>query len=74
MDNNDFGFTLEEDKIQDIQFDKAKEIYQIVIPLIHNLSKDPTKDIIKWPGEQRVKQMNEVIARIHKIMGVKDNG
>lgn len=72
MEDNDFGFTIEDEKSP--QIDKAAEMYAAVGPLLMNLAKDPQKDIIKWPGEQRVKQMSELLTKIQKILGEADRG
>lgn len=74
-EESDFGFTLEEDNklktvIEYKETDsKALAIYKIIKPLLVNLGKDEEKDVIKWPGVDRVKRINEVLSEIQKILG-----
>lgn len=66
--DNDFGFSLVDEKEPIV--DRSQEIYDLIMPLMMNLSKDENKDVIKWPGKQRVKQITEMIVKINNIMGV----
>ena len=66
----DFGFTTiaEEDldatKQVDVAYktaaeheDKLNRLYEAILPLLHNLKKNPEKEYIKWPN--RVKKVEE---------------
>lgn len=80
---HDFGFTLEEPEkpiVRKFMVDsgqKAKKIYDLIMPLLLNLSKDETKDVIKWPGKERTDKIGNLIYKINKIMdreeGVEQN-
>ena len=71
MTEDDFGFTLENEndlKKVEVIDTRAKEIWKIIEPFLDNLMKNPEKDVIKWPGQVRVKVITEVKQKIQKIM------
>jgi hypothetical protein len=45
---------------------KLKILYDMVMPLLNNLKKDPEKDYILWPD--RVKKINEFIKKIDNLV------
>jgi len=72
LENNpfDFGFTAVDEDDLDISKeaeaamaaasqheDKLNRLYEAILPLLHNLKKNPEKDYIKWPN--RVKKVEE---------------
>ena len=66
----DFGFTTEDEiktaeieKIGTTQ-EKLDGLRKMIMPLLENLKKDPDKDIIKWEGKQRVKQIDAFIKKM----------
>lgn len=72
MDEWDFGFTSEEELKASFTQDndsKAKELQKMIMPLLNNLKKNPTLDVIKWPGDKRVKQINDFITQMNKLVG-----
>lgn len=46
--------------------DKLNTLYNMVIPLLKNLAKDPDKEYILWPD--RAKKMTEFIKRVEKVV------
>lgn len=71
LTEDDFGFTLENEndlKKVEVIDTRAKEIWKIIEPFLDNLMKNPEKDVIKWPGQVRVKVITEVKQKIQKIM------
>ena len=67
----DFGFTSEDElKVEANVNDKAIaiELRNIIMPLLNNLKKNPDKDIIKWEGKQRIKQIDAFIKKMDKLI------
>jgi hypothetical protein len=81
MDQNkifDFGFTAVDEHELEIskeaeaafaaaseQEDKLNRLYQAILPLLHNLKKNPEKDYIKWPNRvKKVEEFEKMIADI----------
>jgi hypothetical protein len=81
MDQNnffDFGFTAVAEEDLDVtkqvdvaykqvaeQEDKLNRLYQAILPLLHNLKKNPEKDYIKWPNRvKKVEEFEKMIAEI----------
>ena len=75
----DFGFTAvaEEDldatKQVDVAYkqaaeheDKLNKLYEAILPLLHNLKKNPEKEYIKWPN--RIKKVEEFEKYISDIV------
>lgn len=74
----DFGFTAvaEEDldatKQVDVAYkqaaeheDKLNRLYEAILPLLHNLKKNPEKEYIKWPNRvKKVEEFEKMIAEI----------
>ena len=77
--DDDFGFTFaNESEIQQVAVqdadaanqeltDKLQMMYDSVIPLLKNLSKNPEQDIIKWPN--RKAKITEFKNKLDKIGG-----
>jgi hypothetical protein len=71
MSNNnkellDFGFTFEEERvITDTRFDR---MYDLVIPFLQNLKKNPDSATIKWPNREQ-----EITKFIRIIDAIKDD-
>ena len=70
-DEWDFGFTTEDEIKADLltEQDKAAKIRDMIMPLLNNLKKNPDKDIIKWAGKDRVKQIDTFIAKMNSLVG-----
>ena len=79
-DTNDFGFTFtnEEEITEPIYSSKDEEIDDLkqrlhaiknmFLPFLQNLSKDPTKPMIKWPNRKEV--LDKQIERLIKITNI----
>jgi hypothetical protein len=75
----DFGFTAVDEDDLDIakvasdaecsaaaHEDRLNRLYEAILPLLHNLKKNPEKEYIKWPN--RVKKVEEFESHISKIV------
>ena len=69
----DFGFTSEDElKAGELELQdqlgttqvKLEGLRKMVMPLLLNLKKNPDKDIIKWSGTDRVKQIDTFIKKM----------
>ena len=62
----DFGFTSEDElKGNEQQLEqKLQGLRNMILPLLNNLKNNPDKDIIKWAGVDRVKQINAFIQKM----------
>lgn len=70
---NDFGFTFADEKnftkvekVLDVE--KMKKLRSMIIPLLLNLKKNPEKDIIQWPGKERIKSIDAFIKKMDKLI------
>lgn len=67
----DFGFTSEDELKVEVSTqvnDKAVTIRDMIMPLLNNLKKNPDKDIIKWEGKARIKQIDAFIKKMDKLI------
>lgn len=48
--------------------DRLHKMYNMVVPLLNNLKASPEKDHIHWPGELRVKRIEEFEDRLLELM------
>lgn len=48
--------------------DKAQKIYAAVQPLLNNLSTQPEKEYIYWPGEDRVSKISAFKLKLMSIL------
>ena len=70
----DFGFTTEEElKSTEIQElgntqEKLAGLRKMMMPLLLNLKKNPDKDIIKWTGSDRIKQIDAFIKKMDEYI------
>lgn len=69
----DFGFTSEEElKAGELELQdqlgttqvKLDGLRKMIMPLLLNLKKNPDKDIIKWAGADRTKQIDAFIKKM----------
>lgn len=67
-DDFDFGFTTSsEEEIKQEGNDKARAMYDAIMPLLQNLQKDADKNpIINWPN--RAKKIDQFITKLNKIL------
>ena len=66
----DFGFTSTEElkTVASTEVSsKLIEMKNLIMPLLNNLKKNPDKDIIKWEGEQRIKQIDAFIKKLENF-------
>lgn len=65
-DDFDFGFTaIDYDPVDDAATtDKLKAVEDLILPLLHNLMKNPDKPTIHWPNRHDIiqKQINKILA------------
>ena len=68
LEDFDFGFTtMAEEDIKAEGNDKARAMYDAIMPLLTNLKKDADKNpIINWPN--RGKKIDEFITKLNKIL------
>ena len=67
----DFGFTSEDELKVEVSTqvnDKAATIRDMIMPVLNNLKKNPDKDIIKWEGKSRIKQIDAFIKKMDKLI------
>ena len=71
----DFGFSFSDDPEEVINEhataakeaqDKAQKLYEMIMPLLKNLKKNPEKPNIVWPD--RVKKIDDFIAKMDKVL------
>jgi hypothetical protein len=69
----DFGFTSEDElKAGELELQdqlgttqvKLEGLRKMIMPLLLNLKKNPDKDIIKWSGTERIKQIDAFIKKM----------
>ena len=69
---NDFGFSFVNDDIINekaaAERAKAERIKHLIMPFLLNLKKNPEKDVIQWPGEKRIKTIDDFITKMNKIL------
>jgi len=68
LEDFDFGFTtMAEEDIKQEGNDKARAMYDAIIPLLKNLQKDADKNpIINWPN--RAAKIDSFITKLNKIL------
>jgi len=67
-EDDDFGFTFADSteiqaKVTTTE-DKLQGLRKMIMPLLLNLKQNPDKDIIKWAGKDRVKQIDTFIKKM----------
>ncbi len=68
-DSGDFGFTMvSEEDFQSPNDTRAEQLRDMIMPLLNNLKTNPTKDMIKWNGPDRVKKIDEFIKKMNKLV------
>lgn len=80
--DNDFGFTLAEETeivVETVQYSSLKEevedlrmriaaLNKMFLPFLENLSKDPSKTMIKWPNRAEV--VNKQIVKLKQLTNI----
>ena len=73
QEDHDFGFTFADEeqftKVEMVE-DKAKlmKLRAMILPLLFNLKKNPEKDIIQWPGKERIKSVDAFIKKMDNLV------
>lgn len=69
-EEDDFGFTAvnyDDIKPQTVDYEeKMMKLYNMIMPLLNNLMKDPEKDIIHWPD--RTTKIRKFIDKMNKVI------
>lgn len=73
QEDHDFGFTFADEeqftKVERVVDDeKLKKLRAMIMPLLLNLKKNPEKDIIQWPGKDRVRSVDAFIKKMDKLI------
>lgn len=72
-EEHDFGFTfVNEEQFTRIETvvddEKLRKLRAMIMPLLLNLKKNPDKDIIQWPGKDRIKSVDSFIKKMDKLI------
>lgn len=73
QEEHDFGFTFADEeqftKVERVVDDeKLKKLRALIMPLLLNLKKNPEKDIIQWPGKDRIRSVDAFIKKMDKLI------
>lgn len=75
----DFGFTSEEDILESSEdfkvaangveeySNRIQQLMEVVLPFLDKLASNPNSDVIKWPGDKRVKAVEAFKKKLTKI-------
>ena len=65
-DDSSYQILFEKRKaeLEDIYKDQMKKVEKLILPLLHNLMKNPENEYIKWPNRTDIvqKQINKIVA------------
>ena len=65
-DDSSYQILFEKRKaeLEDIYKGQMKKVEKLILPLLHNLMKNPENEYIKWPGRTDIiqKQINKIVA------------
>jgi len=71
-EEHDFGFSFEDSAELSAEVDttleKLEKLRAMLLPFLNNLKRNPEKDMIKWNGADRVKQIDQFITKINKLV------
>ncbi len=72
-EEHDFGFTfVDEEQFTRVETvvdnEKLRKLRAMIMPLLLNLKKNPEKDIIQWPGKERIKSIDSFIKKMDKLI------
>jgi hypothetical protein len=73
QNNHDFGFTfVDEESFTKVErvvdIEKVTKLRAMIMPLLLNLKKNPEKDIIQWPGKDRIKSIDAFIKSMDELV------
>jgi len=51
-------------ELEDVYKDQMRKVEKLILPLLHNLMKNPENEYIKWPGRTDIiqSQINKIVA------------
>ena len=51
-------------ELEEVYKEQMKKVEKLILPLLHNLMKNPENEYIKWPGRTTIvqKQINKIVA------------
>jgi len=57
-------FEKRKSELEEVYKGQMKKIEKLILPLLHNLMKNPENEYIKWPGRTTIiqKQINKIVA------------
>ena len=65
-DDSSYQILFEKRKaeLEDVYKDQMKKVERLILPLLHNLMKNPENEYIKWPGRTDIiqSQINKIVA------------
>ena len=65
-DDNSYQVLFEKRKVEleEVYKGQMKKVEKLILPLLHNLMKNPENEYIKWPGRTAIvqKQINKIVA------------
>ena len=65
-DDNSYQVLFEKRKaeLEDVYKGQMKRLEKLVLPLLHNLMKNPENEYIKWPNRTKIvqQQINRIVA------------
>ena len=65
-DDSSYQLLFEKRKaeLETIYKDQMRKVERLILPLLHNLMKNPENEYIKWPGRTTIvqKQINKIVA------------
>ena len=65
-DDSSYQILFEKRKaeLETVYKDQMKKVERLILPLLHNLMKNPENEYIKWPGRTEIvqKQINKIVS------------
>ncbi len=65
-DDSSYQLLFEKRKaeLEEVYKEQMKKVEKLILPLLHNLMKNPENEYIKWPGRTTIvqKQINKIVA------------
>ena len=51
-------------ELEDVYKEQMRKVEKLILPLLHNLMKNPENEYIKWPGRTEIvqKQINKIVS------------
>ena len=65
-DDSSYQLLFEKRKaeLEEVYKDQMRKVERLILPLLHNLMKNPENEYIKWPGRTEIvqKQINKIVS------------